>query len=110
MLLGLIPPDSGTVSVFGRPPGEAIKAGAVGTMFQTGALIRDLSVQELIAMMASLYPAPFGVDEILDLAGVREIADRRTQTLSRSGSRESRRGVRGRPPAYSPGAATLPDA
>jgi ABC-2 type transport system ATP-binding protein len=82
MLLGLIPPDSGTVTVFGRPPGEAIKAGAVGAMLQTGALLRDLSVRELIAMMASLYPAPLSVDEILNLAGVREIADRRTQKLS----------------------------
>ena len=82
MLLGLIPPDSGTVSVFGRPPDEAIKAGAVGAMLQTGGLLRDLSVQELIAMMASLYPAPLSVDEILDLAGVRRIADRRTQKLS----------------------------
>jgi len=82
MLLGLIPPDSGTVSVFGRPPDEAIKAGAVGAMLQTGGLLRDLSVQELIAMMASLYPAPLSVDEILDVAGVRRIADRRTQKLS----------------------------
>ena len=56
MLLGLLEPDAGTVSVFGRPPSEAIAQGAVGAMLQTGALIRDLSVRELVAMMASLYP------------------------------------------------------
>src|SRR3954452_6944904 len=63
MLLGLTAPDSGSVSVFGRSPAEAIDAGAVGAMLQTGSLIRDLSVRELIAMVASLYDAPLGVDE-----------------------------------------------
>ena len=30
MLLGLLPPDSGTVSLFGMTPHEAVKAGADG--------------------------------------------------------------------------------
>jgi ABC-2 type transport system ATP-binding protein len=51
-------------------------------MLQTGALIRDVSVRELVAMMASLYPRPLGVEETLSLAGIREIASRRTQKLS----------------------------
>jgi ABC-2 type transport system ATP-binding protein len=51
-------------------------------MLQTGALIRDLSVRELIAMMAALYPSPLPVDEVLSLTGVEDIADRRTQKLS----------------------------
>jgi ABC-2 type transport system ATP-binding protein len=51
-------------------------------MLQTGALIRDLSVRELVLMMASLYPSPFDVDDVLKLAGISEIADRRTQKLS----------------------------
>ena len=63
MLLGLLDPDAGTVSVFGEPPRAAIDAGAVGAMLQTGALIRDVTVRELVAMMASLYPSPSGVDE-----------------------------------------------
>ena len=63
MLLGLLPPDAGTVELFGRSPRDAIAAGAVGAMLQTGAVLRDLSVRELIDMMASLYPKPLGVDE-----------------------------------------------
>ncbi len=51
-------------------------------MLQIGSLIRDLSVRELVTMMASLYPSPLAVDEVLDLTGTREIADRRTQKLS----------------------------
>ncbi|HEX5224880.1 MAG TPA: ATP-binding cassette domain-containing protein, partial [Solirubrobacteraceae bacterium] len=36
MLLGLLSPDEGSVSVFGRTPAEAVDAGAVGAMLQTG--------------------------------------------------------------------------
>jgi ABC-2 type transport system ATP-binding protein len=82
MLLGLLPPDKGTVTLFGKPPVEAIASGAIGAMLQTGALIRDLSVRELVGMMASLYPKPLAVDEVLDLAGIADIAERRTQKLS----------------------------
>ena len=82
MLLGLLPPDSGAASIFGRPPGDAVAAGAVGAMLQTGAVIRDVTVRELIKMMAALYPHPLGVDEVIDLVGIQAIADRRTEKLS----------------------------
>jgi ABC-2 type transport system ATP-binding protein len=82
MLLGLQRPDRGSVSLFGREPADAIAAGAVGAMLQTGALIMDLSVRELVTMMAGLYPDPLDVDEVLVLAGIEDIADRRTQKLS----------------------------
>src|SRR5262245_2024967 len=82
MLLGLTCPDAGTVSVFGLPPEAAVDAGGVGAMLQTGSLIRDLSVRELVTMMASLYRAPLPVDEALELAGIANLAGRRTQKLS----------------------------
>jgi ABC-2 type transport system ATP-binding protein len=82
MLLGLSRPDSGQVSLLGGPPAEAVRAGGVGAMLQTGGLLRDLSVRELIALMASLYPRPLDVDEVLGLAGLRGVADQRTQKLS----------------------------
>src|ERR1700734_2019354 len=53
MLLGLLAPDDGSVSVFGSAPADAVARGAVGGMLQTGELIRDLTVRELVAMMAS---------------------------------------------------------
>jgi ABC-2 type transport system ATP-binding protein len=82
LLLGLARPDAGAVSVFGRPPAAAVDGGLVGAMLQTGQLIRDLSVRELVAMFASLYPRPLGVDEAIELAGLEPIADQRTQKLS----------------------------
>jgi ABC-2 type transport system ATP-binding protein len=56
MLLGLAEPDAGTVAVLGQPPERATAAGAVGVMLQTGSLIRDLFVRELVTMMASSTP------------------------------------------------------
>jgi len=82
MLLGLARPDAGEISVFGRSPADAVAGGAVGAMLQTGELIRDLDVRELVTMVASLYPAPLGVDETLALCGIEDIAGRRTQKLS----------------------------
>src|SRR5215471_5147645 len=67
MLLGLTDPDAGAVSVLSRPPREAVEAGVVGVMLQTGSLVRDLSVRELVTMMASLYPAPLDASEVLEL-------------------------------------------
>jgi signal transduction histidine kinase len=55
MLLGLLPPDAGRVSLFGRAPDQAIRDGAVGAMLQIGGLIKQLSVRELVSMMAALY-------------------------------------------------------
>jgi ABC-2 type transport system ATP-binding protein len=82
MLLGLSQPDSGTVSVFGRAPRAAVDAGLVSGMLQSGALIRDLSVRELITVVASLYPDPLDVDEVIALAGLTAAAGQRTQKLS----------------------------
>ncbi len=82
MLLGLSRPDSGEVTLLGGPPADAVRAGGVGAMLQTGGLLRDLTVRELITMMAALYPHPLGVDDVLGLAGLRGVADQRTQKLS----------------------------
>ena len=82
MLLGLTAPDAGTVSIMGAPPRESVNRGRVGAMLQTGELIRDLSVRELITMIASVYPAPLPVPETLAIAGLEDAADRRTQKLS----------------------------
>lgn len=82
MMLGLLPPDSGTVSVFGMKPADAIVAGAVGGMLQTGGVIQYLTVRELIIMVASLYPNPLDVDEVIELTGIGDLANRKTTKLS----------------------------
>src|ERR1700722_1177402 len=82
MMLGLTRPDAGSVSLFGMSTSEAVRAGAVGGMLQTGSLVQYLSVRELVAMVASLYPHPLDVDDALRLTGTAEFADRRTTKLS----------------------------
>ncbi len=82
MILGLARPDSGTVSVLGGSPRDAVKRGLIGAMLQTGDLIRDLLVRELIAMVASLYTSPMSVEEVLEISGLDEVAEHRTQKLS----------------------------
>jgi ABC-2 type transport system ATP-binding protein len=82
LLLGLTRPDRGSVAVLGRTPAEAVRDGLVGAMLQTGMLLRDVSLRELVTMLGSLYPSALGPDEVLELAGVTEFADRPTQKLS----------------------------
>ncbi len=82
VLLGLTKPDSGTASLFGKEPADAIKDGEVTAMLQSGQLPRDLSVRELVRVIASLYPAPLPVDEVLEIVGIAALGDRRTQKLS----------------------------
>src|SRR5580704_1821487 len=61
MLIGLTRPDAGSVSLFGQSPAEAVRAGMIGAMTQSGQLIEYLSVRELITMMAKIYHAPLDV-------------------------------------------------
>jgi ABC-2 type transport system ATP-binding protein len=82
MALGLLDPDAGSATVFGASPRAAVASGRIGAMLQSGALIRDLTVRELISMVASLYPQPLGVDEVIGMTGIDPIADRLTQKLS----------------------------
>jgi ABC-2 type transport system ATP-binding protein len=82
MLLGLNAPDAGTVEIFGMTPAQAVKVGAIGAMLQTGLIIRDLTVREVLKMMGSLYPNPASIDDVLDITGLHDIVDRRTNKLS----------------------------
>jgi ABC-2 type transport system ATP-binding protein len=82
MILGLGRPDQGTVSVFGTPPTEAVRSGWIGGMLQIGLPPDHLRVQELVTLVASYYPHPLPVEEVLRLTGTTEIARRWTTKLS----------------------------
>jgi ABC-2 type transport system ATP-binding protein len=82
VLLGLSPADAGTATVFGRSPREAVDAGLVGGMLQTGTLIGGATVRELITLIASLYPHPLDISETTAAIGLSDVADRRTDKLS----------------------------
>ncbi|MFJ3199374.1 ABC transporter ATP-binding protein [Streptomyces sp. NPDC086989] len=88
LLLGLRPADSGSVRLFGTTPREAIAAGRVGAMLQSGGLMEDVTVREVVALGCALHPRRYPVDEVLGRAGISEIADRMVNKLS--GGQEQR--------------------
>ncbi|MEJ2287593.1 MAG: ABC transporter ATP-binding protein [Deinococcales bacterium] len=82
MLLGLATPDAGSIEVFGHTSQEAVKEGLIGAMLQEGDLVPGIKVRELIDFVRRLYPNPLELDEILRLADLTELVDRRTDKLS----------------------------
>ena len=82
MLLGLLPPDEGTVRVFDEPPHEAVAAGRVGSMLQEAGLPGNVKVGELVSFVRGLYPEPLPVEEVLATAGLAGLAERRSDRLS----------------------------
>ncbi|KIE22960.1 sulfate ABC transporter ATP-binding protein [Streptomyces sp. MUSC 125] len=82
LLLGLKHPDSGTVNVFGTSPREAITAGRVGAMLQSGGLMDEVTVAELVKLACSLHPKAYRPTDVLARAGITQIADRKVNKLS----------------------------
>ncbi|MGV9882642.1 ABC transporter ATP-binding protein [Streptomyces sp. NPDC003006] len=88
LLLGLRRADSGTVRVFGTSPREAITAGRVGAMLQSGGLMGGVTVRELVRLACDLHPRPRRIGDVLAHAGITQIADRKVDKLS--GGQEQR--------------------
>jgi len=82
MILGLSQPTSGTVSVFGMHPREAISRGLVSAVMQTGGLLKDFTVAETLQYTASLFVHAESPAEVMKKAGITAIADRRVGKCS----------------------------
>ena len=81
-MLGLGRPTAARSPCSALPPADAVRHGWVGAMLQTGAVISELSVREVLTMLGSLYPDPMPVDDVIAAADIADIADRRTNKLS----------------------------
>ena len=82
IILGLSQPDSGSVSVYGLSPRQAISRGLVSAVMQTGGLLKDLTVFETVQYTASLFARSQSPREALSRAGISEIADRKVMKCS----------------------------
>jgi ABC-2 type transport system ATP-binding protein len=82
MVLGLSRPDAGTVEVHGMAPRQAIAHGLVSAVMQTGGLLKELTVRETVELTAALFAHTRPVAEVLQRAGIAEIADRRVGKCS----------------------------
>ncbi|WP_031070921.1 ABC transporter ATP-binding protein [Streptomyces sp. NRRL WC-3742] len=88
LLLGLREPDQGAVTLFGGSPRAAIEAGRVGAMLQSGGLMADVKVREIVQFACDVHPRGRSVTGVLTDAGITELAERRVDKLS--GGQEQR--------------------
>ncbi|QOR45711.1 ATP-binding cassette domain-containing protein [Trueperella pecoris] len=56
MILGLTMPTSGELNVLGTTPTQAIRAGRISALLQTGGLLADMTVRETVTYIAAAYP------------------------------------------------------
>ncbi len=82
MLLALRKPTSGRIRMFGSDPYHAVKSGRVGAMLQSGGLMPEVTVRELVTLVTNLQPRPEPVEVTLERAGIAQIADQRVDRLS----------------------------
>ncbi|KGN33147.1 ABC transporter ATP-binding protein [Knoellia sinensis KCTC 19936] len=82
MLLGLSQPTSGEVEVMGMKPRDAIAHGLVSAVMQTGGLLKDMTVRETVAYMASLFANTESVDDVLKRSGISQLAARKVGKCS----------------------------
>jgi ABC-2 type transport system ATP-binding protein len=82
MLLALRKPTSGQIKMFGSDPYHAVKSGRVGAMLQSGGLMPEVTVRELVTLVTKLHPRPEPVEVTLKRAGIAQFADQRVDRLS----------------------------
>jgi ABC-2 type transport system ATP-binding protein len=82
MLLDLRKPTSGRIAMFGSDPYHAIKNGRVGAMLQSGGLMPEVTVRELVTLVTSFHPRPEPVEQTMRRAGITQFADQRVDKLS----------------------------
>jgi ABC-2 type transport system ATP-binding protein len=82
MLLDLRKPTSGRIAMFGSDPYHAIKNGRVGAMLQSGGLMPEVTVRELVTLVTGFHPRPEPVEQTLRRAGIAQFADQRVDKLS----------------------------
>jgi ABC-2 type transport system ATP-binding protein len=82
MLLALRKPTSGKIEMFGSDPYHAVKSGRVGAMLQSGGLMPEVTVRELVTLVTTLHPKPEPIGLTLKRAGIDKFADQRVDRLS----------------------------
>ena len=78
-IVGLVAPDSGTVSVLGHRMPDLNILGSVGYMTQAAALYPDISVEENLRFFAAISGADSNVDEVLKVV---ELDQRRKSVVA----------------------------
>jgi ABC-2 type transport system ATP-binding protein len=82
LLLGLMPPNSGKVRVFGGDPTNPENRMRTGAMLQVGRVPETLRVREHIDLFSTYYQRSLPLQEVLAAAGLEKLRDRKYAELS----------------------------
>lgn len=82
LILGLQRPDAGTVRVAGTTPVRAAQRGLVGAMLQSGALLEDVPVRAMLALVAGVCAHPLPLADVIERADLGPLLRRSTSKLS----------------------------
>ena len=82
MLLGLTSPTAGEVEIVGMTPRQAVEAGRVSAVMQTGGLLPDFTVGETVEAIAALHGRLDRVEEVIERAGLTVVRGRKVQACS----------------------------
>ncbi len=83
MLLALRKPTAGQIRMFGSDPYHAVKSGRVGAMLQSGGLMPEVTVRELVTLVAEPAPAAAaGRHHAASRPASTKFADQRVDRLS----------------------------
>ncbi|SEB68138.1 ABC transporter ATP-binding protein [Terriglobus roseus] len=82
LLLGLLKPSEGAVTVFGKSPTDRIVRQRIGAMLQVARVPETLTVGEYLDLFRSYYPHPLPTAQIIASAGLEGIEKRQFKDLS----------------------------
>ncbi|MER3444999.1 MAG: multidrug ABC transporter ATP-binding protein [Meiothermus sp.] len=82
LMLGLMRPGSGRVTLFGQDPGSPRARQRAGAMLQLSGVPQTLRVRELVELFRSYYPAPLPLERVVEAAQLEDILHRLYGQLS----------------------------
>jgi len=82
LLTGLLKPTAGEARLFGADPRSMAARRRMGVMLQVSRVPETLTLREHLRLFAAYYPAPLPAADVLALAGLESVADRRFGALS----------------------------
>lgn len=82
LILGLTEPSSGTVTVLGKSPQEAINNAQLAAVLQSGGLLPDLTVSDTLKMISATFAQPLDIGEVAHHTNLEPILSRRVGKCS----------------------------
>lgn len=72
MMLGLLDPTEGELTVFGKHPKDGAVRAQTGAMLQEVSIMDRLKVREVLELVRSYYPHPMDMESLIALTGLKD--------------------------------------